>query len=81
MWLIENRVPGKIYADNWKWSLNHGLKTFFSSFMSKGDNEWVIGRLLFNAKWKKNQLYHGENKLPFNEILLNVLFVLDQLTP
>ena len=36
--------------------------------------------LLFNTKWKKIQLYHGENKLHFNEMMMLSDFVIDQHT-
>ena len=39
-------------------------------------SEW----LLLNTKWKKIQLYHGENKLHFNEMMMMSDFVLDQHT-
>ena len=39
-------------------------------------SEW----LLLNTKWKKFQLYHGENKLHFNEMMMMSDFVLDQHT-
>jgi hypothetical protein len=37
-------------------------------------NEW----LLFNAKWEVFQLYHGENKLHYAEMMMISLFVLSQ---
>ena len=37
-------------------------------------NEW----LLFNAKWEVFQLYHGENKLRYAEMMMISLFVLSQ---
>ena len=37
--------------------------------------KWVSEWLVFNANWKKIQLYHGENNLHFNEmIMLSVLY-------
>jgi hypothetical protein len=36
-------------------------------------SERVIERLLFNTKWAIFQLYHGENKLHFNELMKAVL--------
>jgi hypothetical protein len=31
---------------------------------------WLGKWLLFNAKWAISQLYHGENKLHFNEMMM-----------
>jgi hypothetical protein len=38
-------------------------------------SEW----LLFNANSAIFQLYHGENRLIFNEMMMRICFVLDQL--
>ena len=53
---------------------------FITHWESEDDHHctWIINNrgewLLFMAKWAIFQLYHGENKLPFDEMM----FVLDQ---
>ena len=37
-------------------------------------DEWVSEWLLFNAKWTIFHLYHGENKLHFDEITMMSTF-------
>ena len=46
-------------------------------FISNNNNimsEWVSECLMFNAQWKIAQLYNGENKLRFNEMIIFGLY-------
>ena len=38
------------------------------------DYEWVIAWLLLNPNSAMFQLYHGENKLIFNEMMMSALY-------
>jgi hypothetical protein len=54
------------------WNKNIGLnKIIFSGRIVEWSSEW----LLFNAKWVSSQLYHGEDKLHFNKMMMST-FVL-----
>jgi len=46
------------------WTINH--INWFQKFVMDNEIEW----LLCNAKWTICQLYHGENKLHFDEIMM-----------
>ena len=58
----ENEQPGTV-SINYKTQLS----PLHSSFITE---EWASEWLLFNANWAIFQLYHGENKLIFNEMMM-----------
>ena len=41
---------------------------------SEWASEWASEWLLFNAKWAMFQLYHGENKLRFDDMMMPALY-------
>jgi hypothetical protein len=47
-------------------SVNHMTSIYTLEWVSKSVSEW----LLFNANSSIFQLYHGENKLSFNEMMM-----------
>ena len=42
-----------------------------NQYMANRVNEWVSEWVLFNANFAISQLYHGENKLIFNEMTMS----------